>query len=91
MATTARPRGRTKRPKRDRTRRGRSVILPARRTIVHITAEYGTFARTGGLAEAVAGLATFQARVGAKVVVFLPLYPSVREVAPDLEIGRAHV
>ena len=85
MATTARPRGRTKRPKRGRTRRGRSVRLPARRTIVHITAEYGTFARTGGLAEAVAGLATFQARVGAKVVVFLPLYPSVREVAPDLE------
>ena len=37
------------------------------RTIVHITAEYYPFARTGGLAEAVAGLATYQARAGEQV------------------------
>jgi starch synthase len=51
---------------------------------VHITAEYYPYARTGGLAEAVAGLATYQAQAGQRVVVFLPLYSSVREVAPDL-------
>ncbi|HEY5220441.1 MAG TPA: glycogen/starch synthase, partial [Gemmatimonadaceae bacterium] len=43
------------------------------------------YARTGGLAEAVAGLATFQARDGNRVVVFMPLYALVREAAPDLE------
>ncbi len=58
---------------------------PARRTIVHITAEYHRYAQTGGLAEAVAGLAACQVRAGEQVVVFVPLYPSVREVAPDLE------
>jgi len=56
-----------------------------RRTIVHLTAEYYPYARTGGLAEAVAGLAKFQARGGERVVVFMPLYALVREVAPDLE------
>lgn len=56
-----------------------------RRTVVHLTAEYYPYARTGGLAEAVAGLATFQARGGDRVVVFMPLYALVREVAPDLE------
>ena len=61
-----------------------------RRTIVHLTAEYYPYARTGGLAEAVAGLATFQARAGDQVVVFMPLYSLVRETAPDLEpIGPA--
>jgi starch synthase len=55
------------------------------RTIVHLTAEYYPYARTGGLAEAVAGLARFQARGGDRVVVFMPLYSLVREVAPDLE------
>ncbi|MBI3567753.1 MAG: glycogen synthase [Gemmatimonadetes bacterium] len=55
------------------------------RTIVHFAAEYFPYARTGGLAEAVAGLAQTQARAGERVVVFLPLYPSVREHAPDLE------
>ncbi|MFI5311411.1 MAG: glycogen synthase [Gemmatimonadales bacterium] len=65
-------------------RRAASTSPPGR-TIVHVTAEYHPYARTGGLAEAVAGLATFQARAGHRVVVFLPLYSSVREVAPDLE------
>jgi starch synthase len=58
-------------------------------TIVHLTAEYSPFARTGGLAEAVAGLANFQARAGSTVVVFLPLYRSVRDHAPDIApLGR---
>lgn len=58
-------------------------------TIVHLTAEYSPFARTGGLAEAVNGLATFQSRGGAAVVVFVPLYRTVRDHAPDLApLGR---
>ena len=58
-------------------------------TIVHLTAEYSPYARTGGLAEAVNGLATFQSRAGAAVVVFVPLYRSVRDHAPDLApLGR---
>ncbi len=58
-------------------------------TIVHLTAEYSPFARTGGLAEAVNGLATFQSRAGSAVVVFVPLYRSVRDHAPDLApLGR---
>ncbi len=58
-------------------------------TVVHLTAEYSPFARTGGLAEAVAGLAHFQVRGGANVVVFLPLYRTVRDFAPDLApLGR---
>lgn len=59
-------------------------------TIVHLTAEYHPFARSGGLAEAVAGLARCQVDGGANVVVFLPLYRGVRELAPDLApLGRA--
>jgi starch synthase len=59
-------------------------------TIVHLTSEYSPYARTGGLAEAVRGLAEFQAREGRTVVVFVPLYRSVRDHAPDLApLGRA--
>ncbi len=58
-------------------------------TIVHLSSEYAPYARTGGLAEAVRGLATFQARAGASVVVFVPLYRTVRDHAPDLApLGR---
>jgi starch synthase len=58
-------------------------------TIVHLTAEYSPFARTGGLAEAVMGLANYQVKAGATVVVFVPLYRSVRDHAPDLApLGR---
>lgn len=61
-------------------------------TIVHITSEYSPFARTGGLAEAVMGLAEVQSQAGANVVVFVPLYRSVRDVAPDLApLGRPRV
>lgn len=58
-------------------------------TIVHLTSEYTPFARTGGLAEAVMGLANTQVTGGANVVVFVPLYRSVRDFAPDLApLGR---
>jgi len=54
-------------------------------TVVHVTAEYSPYARTGGLAEAVNGLAEFQQAGGINVVVFLPLYRTVRDIEPDLE------
>ncbi|HEU4700229.1 MAG TPA: glycogen/starch synthase [Gemmatimonadales bacterium] len=54
-------------------------------SVVHLTAEYYPYARTGGLAEAVGCLAAFQQRAGLEVTVIMPLYPTVREAAPDLE------
>ena len=54
-------------------------------TVVHVTAEYFPYARTGGLAEAVSGLATFQVAAGLNVAVILPLYRTVRDIDPDLE------
>lgn len=71
---------------------GSPVVLPApgdAPTIVHLTSEYSPFARSGGLAEAVMGLANYQVRSGATVVVFVPLYRTVRDFAPDLApLGR---
>ncbi len=54
-------------------------------SVVHVTAEYFPFARTGGLAEAVSGLAHFQRAAGLNVLAILPLYRTVRDVEPDLE------
>jgi starch synthase len=53
--------------------------------VVHLTAEYWPFARTGGLGEAVSGLASFQAAAGQPTTVVLPLYRQVRATAPTLE------
>src|SRR5438046_4695147 len=53
--------------------------------VVHLTAEYWPFARTGGLGAAVSGLATFQAAAGMPTTVVLPLYRQVRATAPSLE------
>ena len=47
--------------------------------IVHITAEYWPYIRTGGLGEAVRGMATFQHRAGSETAVILPLYRPIRE------------
>ncbi len=47
--------------------------------IVHLTAEYWPFIRTGGLGEAVRGIATQQARLGQETFAFLPLYAPIRE------------
>ena len=52
---------------------------------MHLTAEYTPYARTGGLAEAVQGLADIQTRQGIPVVVIVPLYRVVRKVATNLE------
>jgi len=53
--------------------------------VAHLTAEYWPFARTGGLGEAVSGLATFQAAAGFPTTVIMPLYQLVRETTPSLE------
>ena len=58
-------------------------MIPA--SAVHLTAEYHPFARTGGLAEAVSGLAQFQQAAGLDVSVIMPLYRTVRDVEPDLQ------
>jgi starch synthase len=47
--------------------------------VVHLAAEYWPFARTGGLAEAVRGLAEYQVAAGLPVTVILPLHRKVRE------------
>lgn len=53
--------------------------------VVHLTAEYWPLARTGGLGEAVNGLATFQASGGTPTAVVMPLYEMVREKVTALE------
>jgi len=64
----------------------RPQIAPAERIgVTHLTAEYWPFARTGGLGEAVSGLATCQAAVGLPTTVIMPLYQIVRETTPTLE------
>ena len=68
---------------------------PERRVVVHLAAEYHGYARTGGLAEAVAGLANSQVRAGHRVYAFVPLYASVREAVERLQLlappTRIHV
>jgi starch synthase len=51
---------------------------------VHLVAEYWPYVRTGGLAEAVRGIADGQARRGARPIVVLPLHRTVRERTPGL-------
>ena len=53
--------------------------------IVHLAAECWPYARTGGLGEAVASLATFQAMAGLPTTVVMPLYRQVRRVLRHLE------
>jgi starch synthase len=53
--------------------------------VIHLAAECWPFARTGGLGEAVRGLATYQAAAGMPTTVVLPLYRQVRETTPALE------
>src|ERR687890_168770 len=54
-------------------------------SVVHVTAEYHPYARTGGLAEAVSGLASFQRAAGLDVAAILPLSRTVRAADPDLD------
>jgi starch synthase len=54
-------------------------------TVVHLAAEYWPYARTGGLGEAVRGIARYQARSGVPTVVMLPLHRRIRRNYPWLE------
>lgn len=53
-------------------------------TVVHVAAEYYPYARSGGLAEAVANLAHFQSSAGVRSVALLPLYRTARKAAGPL-------
>ena len=58
-------------------------------SVVHLVAEYWPFARSGGLAEAVRGIATYQASSGVPTLVLMPLYKRVRENTEGLvQIGE---
>ena len=57
--------------------------------VVHLVPELSPFARTGGLGEAVASLAKYQAASGIPVTVIMPLYAAVRERAELRPIGPA--
>src|SRR5437899_6594524 len=64
----------------------RPPVAPAERVgVVHLTAEYWPFARTGGLGAPVIGLAPTQAAAGHPTTVVMPLYQLVRETTPSLE------
>ena len=47
--------------------------------VIHLAPELSPYARTGGLGEAVASLAKYQAASGIPVTVFMPLYQAVRQ------------
>lgn len=53
--------------------------------ILHVTAEFWPYARTGGLGQAVFGLSSTQAAAGLDVQVLLPLYREARQHAGELE------
>lgn len=70
------------------TARTPAVVRPSAKErigVAHLTAEYWPFARTGGLGEAVSGLATVQAAAGHPTTVIMPLYQLVRETTPAIE------
>jgi len=69
----------TRRARRPRNLTRELPPLPGDARIVHIAAEYWPFARTGGLAEAVRGLAEYQVAAGLPVTVIIPLHRYVRQ------------
>ncbi|MDX2183226.1 MAG: glycogen synthase [Gemmatimonadaceae bacterium] len=54
--------------------------------IVHIAAELSPYARTGGLGEAVAVLAQFQARAGHEATIIVPFYREIVDRRLDVEL-----
>ena len=71
----------------DRGRHPNSALFTSRGepvTVVHVAAEYYPYARSGGLAEAVANLARFQSRAGVRSLALLPLYRTARHAAGPL-------
>jgi starch synthase len=78
-------RGSTRRQRTASYRRSSPVAAGAPVGVVHLTAECWPYARTGGLGEAVSGLAASQAKSGAPVTIVMPLYRLVREHGHVLE------
>jgi starch synthase len=61
-------------------------------TVVHLASEYWPYARTGGLGEAVRGIARYQAESGVPTMAVIPLHRRVRENFPWIEsIGELTV
>lgn len=57
--------------------------------MVHVATEYYPYARSGGLAEAVANLARYQSASAVRSLAILPLYRSARQTAGSLvEVGE---
>lgn len=54
-------------------------------SVVHLVSEYWPFARTGGLAEAVRGIAHFQVLAGFPTQIVLPLYRGIRDQYPSVQ------
>ena len=86
---SALPHGSTAVRRRVRNVRTNHFSRPDRLEVIHLTAECLPFARTGGLGEAVAGLAAFQAAQGIGVSVIMPLYRAIRESAIELATVEA--
>ncbi len=61
------------------------MTSPADYRVLHLTAELWPYARTGGLGQAVADLATWQARGGLDARILMPLYRAARAHAEALE------
>src|SRR4026209_678570 len=53
-------------------------------SVMHIAAEFYPFARSGGLAEAVANLGRYHSASGVRPLAILPLYRSARQAAGEL-------
>jgi starch synthase len=53
--------------------------LSRRARIVHLSAEYWPYVRTGGLGEAVRGMATFQSFAGSETIVLIPFFERIRD------------
>ena len=54
-------------------------------TVVHLASEYWPYARSGGLGEAVRGIARYQAESGVPTLVVLPLHRQIRRNFPWIE------
>ncbi|HKJ03170.1 MAG TPA: glycogen/starch synthase [Longimicrobiales bacterium] len=54
-------------------------------TVVHLATEYWPYARTGGLAEAVRGIARYQSGSGVPTLAILPLYRQIRRDYPWIQ------
>lgn len=83
MATKTRSRARSAPRTESESGEREAEHAPEQMHVVHLVAEYWPYARSGGLAEAVRGIASFQAKSGVRTIVMLPLYRRARERAAE--------